>query len=248
MKKIWPLVVLGVACYLVFAVWTLPASVLLRWLPANVHVDGVHGTAWRGTAAVVQVDSAMLGEARWTLHPLALFLARLKADVNLKRTDGFAQGLISASASQIKITDLAGSLPLAALPQQVAPGGWTGTLNLRLSNLQIAQGWPTAIDGTVEILQLTGPARSPTNIGSYKVTFPAPTASNDASTLVGAITDVGGPVQIAGTLQLKSDHSYVIDGLIAARPDAPRDVQNALQFLGAPDAQGRRPFSLSGTL
>jgi general secretion pathway protein N len=248
MKKIWPLLVLGIVSYLVFAVWTLPASVLTRWLPPAVHLDGVHGTAWRGTAAVVEVDSAMLGEARWTLHPLALFLAQLKADVNLKRTDGFAQGLVTASAKQIKLTDVAGSLPLSALPPQIVPGGWMGTMNLRLSSVQIAQGWPTSLNGTVEILQLTGPARSPTNIGSYKVTFPAPNAPSDASALVGAITDVGGPIQISGTLQLKPDRTYLIDGSIAARPDAPRDVQSALQFLGAPDAQGRRPFSLSGTL
>jgi general secretion pathway protein N len=117
-----------------------------------------------------------------------------------------------------------------------------------LSNLQIEQGWPTAVAGTIEVLQLTGPARNPTNIGSYKATFPAPKASAHAKTLVGALPDVGGPVQINGTLQLKPDRTYLIDGLIAARPDAPRDVSNALQFLGAPDAQGRRPFSLSGSL
>jgi general secretion pathway protein N len=248
MKKIWPLLVLGIVCYLVFAIWTLPASVLIRFLPADIHLDGVHGSAWRGTASVVQVDSTMLGEARWTLHPLALFLAQLKADVNVKRSDGFAQGLIAASAKQIKLTDVAGSMPLTALPPQVVPGGWTGTLNLRISSAEIANGWPTSLTGSVEVLQLTGPARSPTNLGSYKVTFPAPNAPANASTLVGAIADVGGPLQIAGTLQLKSDRSYVIDGMIAPRPDAPRDVQAALQFLGAADAQGRRPFSLSGTL
>jgi general secretion pathway protein N len=248
MKRVWPLVVLGIASYLLFAIWTLPASVLLRWLPPNVHVDGIHGSAWRGSAAVVEVGSSMLGEAHWKLHPLALFLGHIKADVNLKRLDGFAQGIVTASTTQIKLSDLSASLPLAALPPDVAPGGWMGTVNLRLSNLQIEQGWPTAVAGTIEVLQLTGPARNPTNIGSYKATFPAPKASADAKTLVGALTDVGGPVQINGTLQLKPDRTYLIDGLIAARPDAPRDVSNALQFLGAPDAQGRRPFSLSGSL
>ena len=248
MKKIWPLLVLGIVCYLVFAIWTLPASMLTRFLPPTVNLDGVHGTAWRGTASVVQVDSAMLGEARWKLHPFALFLAEIKADINLKRTDGFAQGLVTASTKQITLKNLTGSIPLSALPPQVVPGGWSGTVNLRLRDAQIKDGWPTSLEGTVEVLQLTGPARSPTNIGSYKVTFPAPNAPANPSALVGAIADAGGPMQIAGTLQLKSDRSYVIDGMIAPRPDAPRDVQNALQFLGAPDAQGRRPFSLSGTL
>jgi hypothetical protein len=65
--------------------------------------------------------------------------------------------------------------------------------------------------------------------------------------LAGALTDMGGLLQITGTLQLKADRSYLVEGLVATRPETPRDVADSLQFLGTPDAQGRRSFSLAGT-
>jgi len=93
---------------------------------------------------------------------------------------------------------------------------------------------------------VTGPARQPVNRGSYKIALPA--QKSPPGTLTGDLSDIGGPLQVTGTLQLKPDRSYLIEGLIAPRPDAPSDVVNTLQFLGAADAQGRRPFSLAGTL
>ena len=86
----------------------------------------------------------------------------------------------------------------------------------------------------------------PLNIGGYRITFPPATTGDE---LVGALGDTGsGPLEIAGNIRLKSDRSYVIEGAVAARPEAPKSVADTLQYLGPPDAQGRRPFSISGTV
>jgi hypothetical protein len=65
--------------------------------------------------------------------------------------------------------------------------------------------------------------------------------------LTGALDDLGGPLDVTGSLQLLADRSYVVEGLIAARADAPADISQMLQFLGPADQQGRRPFSLAGS-
>ena len=70
---------------------------------------------------------------------------------------------------------------------------------------------------------------------------------NQKDRLVGKVKDLEGPMQVDGTLSLGADRSYVIEGLVAARPDASKAVTDTLRFLGNPDAQGRRPFSLAGT-
>jgi hypothetical protein len=36
----------------------------------------------------------------------------------------------------------------------------------------------------------------------------------------------------------------VVEGLVATKPDAPPSLVRELSYLGSPDAQGRRPFSL----
>jgi general secretion pathway protein N len=248
MKKTWPLVALGVLAYAVFALITLPASVVAsRLQPLGINVGGVTGTAWNGSAQVVQLGPTNLGALTWQLHVLPLFTLRAVADVELKRSDGFAQGTVSATRQTIELQDTTASLPLAMLPPQVAPGGWTGTLNAKLASLTLANGWPTQVDGTIEAMELTGPARRPANIGSYQIKFPA--QSSTPEILAGTVNDISGPIQIAGTIQLKSaDRSYLVEGLVATKPDAPPDFSRTLEYLGPPDAQGRRQFSLSGTM
>lgn len=248
MKKLWPLVALGIGAYLVFAIVTLPASVVLsRFAPPSVRAAGVSGTLWKGSAQVLQVGSSNLGGVQWDMHVLSLFTARLTADFKLTRIDGFAQGVATvAPGGRITLQDVSGSLPMSVLPPNVAPGGWAGTLNMRFARLVMENGWPVDAEGNIEVIDLTGPASKPTNLGSFAIKFPAGEAP-PPDTLVGALTDLGGPLQITGTAQLKQDRSYVIEGMIATRPDAPPDIVNVLQFLGPPDAQGRRPFSLAGT-
>jgi general secretion pathway protein N len=248
MKRLWPLATLGIVAYLVFALVTLPASVIVdRVQSPGVTIAGVDGTVWNGSAEVVRIGATHLGSLTWKLHALPLLTLRGKADIKLSRTNGFAQGTVAVSNERIQLSALTASLPIDALPPEVAPGGWSGSINAKLAELTLANGWPISADGTMDIVGLTGPARRPTNLGSYQVQFPAESTAADA--LVGRIKDIAGPIQIAGTVQLKAtDRSYLLEGLVATKPDAPADFTKSLEFLGPPDAQGRRQFSLSGTM
>jgi general secretion pathway protein N len=246
MKKTWPLVALGIIAFLAFAIVTLPARVVLGQLESSgIRAGGVQGTVWKGRAQVLQIADANLGAVDWDLHVLPLFTARLVADLRIKRTDGFAETQVVLSPTSVRFDALTASLPLSALPSS-AFRGWKGTANLKFAALTLRDGWPTAAEGTLDVIDLTGPAQRPFNLGSYRVVFPE--AAGDSGVLTGALSDLGGPLQLNGKVELKTDRSYLLDGMIATRPDAPRDIANMLQFLGAPDAQGRRPFSLSGTI
>ena len=248
-KRFWPFIALGLGAYVAFALVTLPAAIVTSPLTRfGIIAAGVSGTAWNGRAQIVQTAGANLGAVTWQLHPLALFTGRVSADIDLTRRDGFAKAALSVAFSgRTRFQDLNASLPLATLPRGIVPGGWTGTLNLRVADLTLEHGWPTNVAGTVEVVDLTRPARQPVNVGSYKILFPAPNVTPQQGLLVGALTESGGPLQINGQVQLKSDRSYLIEGQIAARPGAPSEVVEGLKYLGTPDAQGRRPFSLSGT-
>lgn len=249
MRKLWPLLALGIVAYVVFAVITLPAGVVLSRLErSGISTDGISGTIWKGNAQVLRLPGAHLGSVAWDMHALALLTGRLTADIELKRTDGFAKTLFTATPSKrLSFEDLSASLPLTALPAGVVPGGWTGTLNLRFADLVVEDGWPTHLDGSLEALDLSNPARRTGGLGSYKVVFPPDASAGD--TIAGALSDLGGPLQVTGTVQLKkSDRSYVVEGLVAARPDAPQNLAKSLEILGPPDADGRRPFSVAGTL
>ncbi|HMN43291.1 MAG TPA: type II secretion system protein N [Povalibacter sp.] len=246
MKKVWLMVALGVAAYLVFALVTVPASVVASFLPPGVVAAGTEGTAWNGRAATVVVGGAPIGSITWKLHALPLLALKLKADVKVTRSDGFLQATVATSGGEdLSLTQFTGSLPLASLPPGAMPGGWTGTLNMRLARLDLTNGWPVGADGTLEVIDLVGPARKPVGMGSYKIIFPPELTGNE---LVGALSDMGGPLEIAGNVRLSANRSYLIEGSVATRPEASQSMTDSLQILGTPDAQGRRPFSLSGTM
>lgn len=246
---LWPLVALGVGAFIIFALVTLPANIVLSRLAAlGVSAGGVSGTIWNGRAQVLQVRGANVGSVEWRLHFLPLLTAHAQADVKVTRPDGFATTKVSiAPGGTLDLQALTASLPLSALPPNVAPGGWTGTLNARFAQLTLEKGWPTHIEGSVDVLDVAGPARKPAKMGGYRITFDP--AASTAEMIKGAVADTGeGPLQINGTLQFKSDRSYSIDALVATRPDAPRSLASSLEYLGPPDAQGRRQFSMAGTM
>ena len=101
------------------------------------------------------------------------------------------------------------------------------------------------IVGTIELHGLQAPPPGGAAIGSYAITFDAGSARDGK--LIGQIKDLEGPMQVTGTATLAGDRSYVVEGLVAPRAGAPPAVTDTLRFLGAPDAQGRRPFSVAGT-
>ena len=61
------------------------------------------------------------------------------------------------------------------------------------------------------------------------------------------VRSVGGVLDVQGTLRLTRAPGVVVEGTVAARPDAPPELVKQLAYLGSPDAQGRRPFSFENT-
>jgi general secretion pathway protein N len=249
MKRLWPLIALGVGAFVIFALVTLPASIVLSRLGSTgVAASGVSGSIWNGKAQVLQVSGAQIGSVEWDLHVLPLFTLHLNADVKVTRVDGFATTTLSVGpGGKVTLKGLTASLPVSALnnPQLM---GWAGQLNAKFARLTLDKGWPIEIDGTLDAVDVTGPPRRPANVGGYRIIFD-PSASTPEM-IQGAIADAGdGPLLINGTVKLKAaDRSYEIDALVGTKPNTPQNLSRALEFLGPPDPQGRRQFSMAGGL
>src|SRR5688500_18837756 len=117
MKRLWPLIALGVCAFVILALVTLPASVVLSRLgSAGITASGVSGSIWNGKARVLQIRGTNVGSVEWDLHVLPLFTLHLNADVKVTRTDGFAAaGLSVGPGGKVLLKGLTASLPLSAL-------------------------------------------------------------------------------------------------------------------------------------
>jgi hypothetical protein len=104
------------------------------------------------------------------------------------------------------------------------------------------QGVVSALQGSIEANNLIDHSGYVTPIGSFTVTFPG-----GGSQPTGSVQDTGGPLAVAGTLVLTPQPGYDLSAYVTPRANATQPLVNAIQFLGSPDAQGRRQFAMSGT-
>jgi general secretion pathway protein N len=240
----------AVAVYVVFLLITLPAAfVTARLAKRGVISSATSGTIWHGQVTGLRVGVLNLGNAEWNFLFLPLFTGKLAADVKLAQPDGFANARVATTfAGRIILTDVSASLPLQSIMGNGGlPGGWVGKAQAKFNKLELKDGWPLAMQGTLDLIDVTGPASQPNNIGAYRIKFPEGNVSADA--LTGSLESLeGAALDVTGTLKFAADRSYQLDTMVAARGNAPPGLAQSMQYLGSPDAQGRRPFSVSGTM
>jgi general secretion pathway protein N len=248
----WSWWAVGFGAYVAFAIATLPAGTALRWFaPPGVTFAGVSGTLWSGSAATVSAQGLTVEQVRWQARPAQLLLGRVVAGVEARIPDGFASGIVTASSSAVRLSDVRAATSLPALAGLMPVSGMRGQASLQLTELVLENGWPTTIVGELKLAGLeavpliSDGSGSLLALGDYTVTFrPAP-----AGALAADFVDNGGPLEVAGTLNMDDARVYAIDALVEPREGAPTALVEGLKIMTAdPDAEGRRRFNLTGSL
>ena len=242
------LIAAGAAAFIVFLVAFLPASVLLRFLPAEVSLSGVRGTVWRGEAEELAVSGQPIGSLRWSNRPWRLLALQLDYAVRYLPAGGDVDMDVTLRGPhRIDIAKAHGTLQIMALDGLLGPPGWKATAELEVEHLSLVDGFPESALGTLVLRELTAPGERGVNIGSFELTLGEGAVGGDS--IVGRLRDLGGgPMQVRATLELKPDRSYLLSGDVAAGPEAGATIQRTLRFLGPEDSLGRRPFTVEGTL
>lgn len=247
MRRPWLLAALGIAAFLLILAATLPASLLLRFAPPGFAATGLAGSVWRGSAESIAFRGRPLGALRWDCQVLRLLTGRLAYGLTLERPDGRASLVAAAGIGGVlELADVAASLPVAAFAGFVAPPGWNGALEIDVPRALLQDGWPVSAAGTAIVRSLRAPGERGLDIGSFELTLGEGKVGTDA--LSGRLRDLGGPLQVRGSLSLKHDRTYLLEGDVAPGPGADERVFRTLSFLGAPDSAGRRPFAIEGSL
>jgi hypothetical protein len=240
-RAVW-IALAALVVFAVFLVARLPVRWVSGWFPSNVQCARLAGSVWEGQCAGLVVEGQPVGDVRWSLAPGRLLAGRIAGDVILTKGSLDVRGYVEATpAGNGSARNIRAVLPLdpAVLPQ--APPNLRGSVRADLASLEWSGRAISGISGRIEALDLAQRAMA---LGDYVVVFPAASAGDDP---VGQIDDLRGPLDISGTLRLTREPGWEIQGLVAARPEASPELASQLQYLGRPDAAGRRPFSLAGT-
>jgi len=217
----------------------LPCAWMRPLLPQGLRCAQLQGTLWQGYCGRATWQGAPLGNVQFGLHPLALLRLRLAADIDLTGPGGEVRGgLVLGPGHTLRASNVHAVLPLSKALVSALPGGVHGQLQADLERLELRSGRVGALVGRIDVLHLETDGEP---LGDYRLSF-APTAG----TPTGELHDLGGPLDVQAMLRL-SPSGYVLEGRVAARPQAAPDLARQISFLGSPDAAGRRPFSIAGT-
>jgi general secretion pathway protein N len=245
MKRTVTVIVLVVVAFAAIVLARLPASWLLPAGGASFSCASIDGSIWNGYCSGLRVRGATLGDLTWRLRPARLFLGKLAAHVDLERppTTTARGDLEIGFGGTLLARDLTASLPLDPKLLPGVPPTLRGTLQVDLALAQItSQGAVRELEGRIEANDIIDSSGYVTPLGSFAVTFPGGTPEP-----TGDVRDLGGPLAVSGKLVLTPQPGYELSGYVTPRASANQALINAIEFLGSPDAQGRRPFALSGT-
>jgi Type II secretion system (T2SS), protein N len=239
------LAILAASLFLLTVLIRAPASWALKIAPAGVSCSLPAGSLWRGSCARMSAAGIDLQDVGWTVHPWPLLRGRL--DVDVSSADARAPGTVQVSISpggHLVLRELHAQLPVGTELLPLFPTAWSGRLRLELTRVEFDRAHLHDLQGTATAYDLAQ-RNPPTVYGSYELRFGAATRKNGV--IVGSLRDLGGPLAVTGTLVLRNGSEYEVNGLVSARPGASAELVKAVDYLDR-DVQGRRTFSLMGTL
>ena len=241
------LIAAGIAAFLVFMVAMVPASQLARRMPAGVVMSGASGTIWSGRGRALAVNGRPLGGIAWSCSPWRLLVLHWSCHVTLNAAGGEVSGDLSGGlGNEVTGESIRGRLPIKAFEGLVTPHGWSGELELDLAEIRIVKQRPAAANGTLYVRNLRAPGANGQILGDFELVVGEGTVGSNA--LNGRLRDLGGPLHVRGAAELGQDGHYLLSGEAAPGPGASPAIFDTLDFLGSPDSQGRRPFTIEGRL
>ncbi len=247
----WRYLLIGLLVYVIFLLVQFPADRAYAWWKAGpgaqekVVLTGLSGSVWQGRAQQALIDGQRLQGLEWHLKPWTVLFGKLEIDYEIRLNDGFLRGSVAADPQGAVAFDaLEAKLPLAQLSlPAIAALRPSGVVNLNLQDvdwngeaLLSAQGRVVWSDAGISLLQ-------PLQFGDLALTL-----ETRDDTVIGELSDAGGPLQAEGLLTLKPDSSYQFTGSFAAREGTQTPLGQALGALGRPGADGKIQVSRSGQL
>lgn len=256
MKPLMRYFSVGVPLYLLFLIALFPAvqayrfaaEPLARALP-ELKLGGLEGTVWSGHARMLAYQRVLQGQASWQLSPLPLLFGKASLTALFQTQEGFLQSRLTVplSGGSLELSDVEGRLPVTELAGMAPPLPLLldGVVSLNLPALVIdAGGRILAVEGSIIWHQAAISAPQALTFGDLELVL----HTGDGGQVVGEISDRGGPLRVAGTLQLLPEGTYRVNATVAAAPDAPASLVQSLGWLGKPDTQGGYRLSYSGRL
>jgi general secretion pathway protein N len=246
MKQSIKWILLGLLAYVGFLIAKLPAiQVISRLqLPTNISVIGVSGTIWQGQAMQLTINTLPVDKLEWQLSFWPLLWGKAKLDVkagNIRQSEDVSfSGLLWLGKNSVAAENFSLYLPsdlvIAQLPLPIAVNA-KGRFSLKLNELEYLQGCQT-LSGkgqwlNAEVMGL----QNPITLGTFNAELSC--IDNDVLISVKEPNSFG----LSARARVPNNLQFSVEGRFKPDPSLPKEVQQAAQFFGKPDAEGYYPVA-----
>ena len=229
------------------AVWTAPAE-LAYGLFGNrlrpLHLDGLSGTVWQGTADRAGALGQALGRLQWQVDRGALLSRRFAANLRVDGQDMRGSARVAAEQDRVEIADLDGEFPASLLGPALDIPALTllGRISCRFSRVELQGGLPRRVEGTATWRDLAVAGAATAALPGLEVTF-----RTESDGLVAAeVKDLGGPLAIDGQVRMAGER-YRTEVRLNLREPNPA-LEEVLKFVGERTPDGGSILRVDGTL
>lgn len=252
MKQKVYLVLLFIFSFLAFSLSRLPASIAVQaaqgYLPKNVAFGNLTGSIWQGQVSEVRVNKVQIFNVRWQLEPIALLTGNLAGDLTWGNPRA-SEEMSGKSHFSLSLLDQHASLKDAVLRFEVEQ--LIGQLNLPLpvnATGRVIFNIDEYQSGKPYCQQIKGDVFSP-NIRVEGLTgwFSIGELGADLNCKSGDLAAVVQPDNLLGLqadVNLGKNLQFKVAGNVKPDASLPKEVHDAVKYLGRPDAQGRYPVNL----
>jgi len=244
----WLLIALGALLLLAGALaWTAPAELAYRLFGSRLSplvLEGITGTVWEGKAERAGAFGESIGTLGWRFARLPLLSGRLEGDLVLTGDRGNGTALVRADRTRVEITALRGEFPASLLsPALDIPAlNLLGRVSLDVARVVVADGYLQAVDGEALWREMAVAGAANASLPGVAVRF-AP-ATDGA--VVGTIRDLGGPLAVAGEVQVRGA-GFQLEARLVPREPNPQ-LEEMLKFVGERLPEGGSLLRVRGEL
>ncbi|MGB5804546.1 MAG: type II secretion system protein N [Vibrio anguillarum] len=241
-----------VMVFLISVVAHIPASLVMNQLSSSevMRVTGVDGTVWSGSAQQLFWQGQNVGDLSWDIQVSQLLMAKFEvavrfgrgSDMGVRGKGNLGLGFAGPYADKVVVSVAANKL--ATLFPLPVPVTFQGQVELSLNHYRYDSPWCESAEGSLAWTH--GRVDSPLGELSLGPVVADLQCQSNQMTLNGQQNSDQMSSEFA--LQLQPDMSYSAKAWFKPEAQFPPEMAEQLQWIGAPDNQGKYQFNYQGQL
>ncbi|WP_006787862.1 type II secretion system protein N [Thiorhodospira sibirica] len=252
-RQILLYLLLGLASYLLFLLFTLPATTVYGiaaergWIPETIEAQGLSGTLWSGQATHLRIRQLQVQQVQWQFQPSQLWRAQARYAVSFRHPQGQGNGTLAFRFRSVDVYTVRAELPAAEVARAVAtiPLILEGQMLLDAPRLR----WNYAArlieaEGVLGWLNAAAGFPRPQPLGDVR----ADVHTEDDGTLHAVVRDQNGALGVQGVMVWYPDDRYEVQIDLEPNQSMSRELHAVLRLLASQGPDGQYQLRYSGQL